>query len=126
MCSTLRASFTGGVLMVAGRAACEYPAGALLESVASARKCDVSESECQRRAGQALRLGHGFKNAASWWSDRVLIGDESEELREVLARDYSAFSSKMFEWARGGSEAHRMCGKRSRGECCRAALSTPW
>ena len=116
----------GGVLVVARRAACASPAGALLEPLASARKCDMSESECQRRVGQALRLGWGFKNAASWWSDGVLIGDESEELREVLARDYSAFSSAMFEWARGGSEAHRMCGKRSRSECCRAALSTPW
>ena len=126
MCSTLRAGFTGGVLVVARRAACASPAGALLESLASARKCDMSESECQRLAGQALMLGRGFKNAASWWSDGVLIGDESEELREVLARDYSAFSSAMFEWVRGGSEAHRMCGKRSRSECCRAALRTPW
>ena len=43
MCSTLRAGFTGGVLVVARRAACASPAGALLEPLASARKCDMSE-----------------------------------------------------------------------------------
>ena len=94
---TRRFKVTGGLLKVARRAACQYPAGALLEPQALACEFDMSESERRRRAARALGLGRGW--------------------REELVSVYAALASAMFVWAdgwlRSATFVQRMTCKRS-------------
>ena len=63
------------------RAACQCPAGALLEPQTLACEFDMSESERRRRAARALGLGRGW--------------------REELVSVYTALASAMFVCADG-------------------------